>query len=271
VSVPSSFVREGSDEELISAPIRQIVFSQPGEGKTVYWGSAPKALIMVSDPEGTISAASLGHKFSTVQVTDYSELQEVYEWLKEDKPDFRWIIWDSLSLFQDRALHDDIMVDAVMDNPKHDRYVPSRREYLQSMNRIGDYVRRFCALPYNIGISCHVMEQPAPDGDGMMFVPAVQGKGMASKISGYMNVVGYLHKRTVDGKIVQTMLLQPDPRRRLYAKNRFAGSFGQYFDRPSAAQFDATIEEWRKVRREASSAAPAQPAPVRRRPTSARK
>lgn len=269
MSAPSSFV-SNAGEELVDTPIRQIVFSHPGEGKSVYWGSAPKALIMVSDPEGMISAAALGLKFSTVNVTDYGELQEVYEWLKEDKPDFEWVIWDSLTLFQDRSLHDDIMLDAVIDNPKQDRYVPSRREYLQSMNRIGDYVRRFTLMDYNIGISCHVMEQPAPDGDGMIFVPAIAGKGMSSKVSGYMNVVSYLHKREVDGKIAQSMLMQPDPRRRLYAKNRFAGSTQQYFDRPSAAKFDATIKAWRqKVRSEAKPSASVKPA-QRRPATSAR-
>lgn len=272
MTAPASFVKPGEDDPSL-AFIRKILYSHPGEGKTIYWGSAPKALFMVSDPEGTISARAMGFQFATVSVTDYGELQECYEWLKEDKPDFQWIIWDSLTLFQDQGLHDDIMLDAIADNPKQDRYVPSRREYFQSMNRIGDYTRRFCALPYNLGISCHVMEQPAPDGDGMIFVPAIAGKGMSSKVSGYMNCVGYLHKRPAEdgGKMVQAELLQMDPRRRLYAKNRFLGSLPAVVERPSAKQFDAAIETWRRnLRSKTTPAVKGQPAQRRQATTSAR-
>jgi len=242
---PASYCQPGQDDPSL-ASVNACIYSHPGEGKTALWGTGSEdVLFMVSDPEGIISARALGSRPHSVQVTDYEELQECYEWLKNDRPtDFRWTVWDSLSLFQDRSLHDDIMVDAHDDNPKQDEFVPSRREYLQSMNRIGRYVRLFVDLPYNFGVSCHVMLTDDPKGEGTMFAPAVQGKGMSSKFSGYMNVVGYLGKaKTEDNKTIQRLLLQRHGR--YYAKNRFAGSTGMYMDRPTLPKLDAAIADWR--------------------------
>lgn len=246
MSAPASYVRPGGDDPSL-ATINALIYSHPGEGKSVLWGSGGKdVLVMVSDPEGMISARSLGHTPHTVQVTDYEELQEVYEWLKEDKPKgFKWVVWDSLSLFQDRALMDDIMIDAVDKNPKQDPFVPSQREYLISMNRIGRYVRQFVELPYNFGISCLAENEGAEDGDGTLLMPMIQGKRMPSKICGYMNAVGFMHKRVVDGKKIQTIRWQPEGR--VYAKDRFGGALGANMDRPTLPKIDAKIAEWRKA------------------------
>jgi hypothetical protein len=260
-SRPSSYCRPGDDDPSL-AKINMAVYSHPGEGKTVFWGSgSERVCFMVSDPEGTISARSLGFKPHSVQVTDYEELQEAYEWFagsaEPKRNGIQWIVWDSLTLFQDRALADDIMVDAVAENPKQDVDVPSRREYFQSMNRIGRYVRQFVDLPYNFGISCHVLMDSAPDGDGTIFMPSVQGKNMASKVSGYMNVVGYLGKaQNAEGKTVQRMQFRKQGR--YYAKDRFncLGGTEGYMDRPTLPKIDTLVEEWRKqMKKKAASAA----------------
>jgi hypothetical protein len=192
----------------------------------------------------------LGFTPHTVQVTDYDELQEVYEWLKEDKPQgFKWVVWDSLTLFQDRTLIDDIMVEAVDKNPRQEMYVPSKREYFINMNRIGQYVRQFIKLPYNIGISClaDMVPMPGVDTEGMTLMPMVQGKGMNSKVAGYCNVVGYMHKRPVpkEGggtKLVQSIQFQPD--NRTHAKDRF-GCLGKFIDQPSLAKINSAVAAWR--------------------------
>ena len=261
---PRSYMAPGADDPTL-ATINMLVYSHPGEGKTCFWGSGnERVLIMVSDPEGIISARSLGYKVHSVLVTNYDELQDVYMWLKDDRPKgFDWVVWDSLTLFQDRALHDDIMEDAVAEFPKQDRDVPDRRQYLQSMNRIGRYIREFVDLPYNFGVSCHADMDELPGTNGNVLMPDIQGKRMPSKISGYMNIVGFLHKRQVEGKTVQSMQLGKTDR--IYAKNRFANSLPNLVDKPTLPMIDAAIQEWRKKQRGEKSAAP-RTAPVRRRP-----
>jgi hypothetical protein len=250
MSAPVSYMKPGEDDPSL-AKINALLYSNPGEGKTCLWGSGGKdVLIMASDPEGILSARSLGYEFHSIQVTDYEELEEAYEWLKEDKPtQFKWVVWDSLTLFQDRTLIDDIMVEAVDKNPRQEMFVPSKREYFINMNRIGQMVRQLVKLPYNIGISClaDMVPMPGVNTEGTTLMPMVQGKGMASKIAGYCNVVGYMHKRQVpkEGggtKTVQTIQFQPDAR--THAKDRF-GCLGKYMDQPTLAKIDASVAQWR--------------------------
>lgn len=278
---PSSYHAPGAGD-LANTPIHMMVYSHPGEGKTVLWGSGgAQVCFLTSDPEGTISAEGLGHKFHSIDVTDYEELQEAYEWLKGSKEPkqlgIKWVTWDSLTLFQDRVLIDDVMVDAVADNPKQDEFVPSRREYLINMNKIGRYVRQFCSTDYNFGVSCHVMTTTESGGDGTLFMPQIQGKNMPSKIAGYMNVVGYLSKATVDrptGKGKETtkvavQQMQFQRAGRVYAKDRWS-CLGATMDSPTLPKIEALIEAKRAAMRLANETgggakpAPSAP-PVRRR------
>lgn len=240
---PSSYTTP-NQSELAHATIKFLVYAHPGEGKTVFWGTGgPDVLFINSDPEGTISASAHGDRFHQVNAFDYDELQEIYDWLKGDAPTgFRWIVWDSLTLFQDAVLIDDIMPDAAAENPKQEEFVPSRREYLINMNKIGRYVRQFSKLPYNFGISCHVMTTTESGGDGTLFMPQVQGKNMPSKISGYMNVVGYLGKAQrskEDTTVVQRMRFRREGRH--YAKDKW-DALGRHMDRPTLPQVEKLIE-----------------------------
>jgi hypothetical protein len=239
----------------VNATINFGLYSHPGEGKTVFWGSGGNDVCyMSSDPEGTISSEALGNRFHKIEVTDYEELQEAYEWFKESaepkRIGIRWIIWDSVTLFQDRVLIDDIMVDAIADNPRQEEFVPSRREYLINMNKIGRYVRQFVDLPFNCGFSFHVMTSVESGGDGTIFMPQVQGKNMPSKIAGYMNVLGYLGKAkvNVDGKeaTIQRILFQREGR--YYAKDRWH-ALGHHIDKPTLKKVEDAIEKRREVLR----------------------
>jgi hypothetical protein len=247
VSRPSSYVAPG-DLDLINARIKMGIYSHPGEGKTVLWGSGGTDVLFInSDPEGTISATAQGHRYHSVDAFDWDDMDQVYDWLKGDKPDdFRWIVWDSLTLFQDEALIDDVMVDAAAENPKQEEFVPSKREYLINMNKLGRMVRQLAKLDYNLGISFHVMTTTESGGDGTIFMPQVQGKNMPSKIAGYMNVIGYMDKRRIkEGdkeRMVQSILFRREGR--YYAKDRW-NALGQRVDRPTLPKIEGLIEEQR--------------------------
>lgn len=271
------------DDDLRDATIKMIVYSHPGEGKTVFWGTGGERVLFInSDPEGTIAASAQGNRFHKVDAFDWDDMDQIYDWLKGDKPrDFSWVVWDSLTLFQDEALIDDIMVDAVNNSKSGNQepFVPSQREYLINMHRISQMVRQLSKLPYNLGISCHVMTTTESGGDGTIFMPQVQGKNMPSKVAGYVNVVGYLGKRQVEvpgGKkqIVQSM--QFVRQGRYYAKDRWH-ALGEFVDRPTLPLIEKKIEDRRALliaqASEKKSGTPpsATPAPRRRRrtPTSA--
>lgn len=260
---PSSYL--GPDgEDLTRKSINLAVYSHPGEGKTVLFGKGDRSvLFLTSDPEGTISARAQGNRFHSIDVTDYDELDEAYRWLKESKEPkqlgIRWVVWDSVTLFQDRVLIDDIMQDAVAENPKQEEFVPSRREYLINMNHLGQYLRQFVTMDYNFGASFHVMTTNESGGDGTLFMPQVQGKNMPSKVAGYFQIVGYLGKVKEGDRLVQRLLVTREGR--YFAKDRW-DALGHHLDHPTLPKIEQLVEARRaeligqKQKAEAKPASP---------------
>lgn len=178
------------------------VYAWPGQGKTGLFADADKSvLIMDSDIYGTDTALSLGADCDAAQVSGYRQLEEIYQYLANDDHGYKVVAWDSLTLFQDRTLVDEILADAHASNPKKQSPdVASMREYLISQNRIGRYFRQFCELPIIFVPTFHVMAIETPDGE-TMWAPLLQGKDgeFSTKISGYLNVLGHFYKKT-DGE-----------------------------------------------------------------------
>lgn len=263
-----------------------LVHSPPGIGKTVFWGTGDKMLIADCDRGGSLAAVVQGSDCHVETVTDYDDLLTVKEKLVEDvlaerikrnDPDlpaeFDWFVWDSLTLFQQATLIDDITYEAHINNPdKQHPFVPSKREYFIDHNRIAQLVREFIDLPINFGVSCHTMAGELPGMDDLVYIPDIQGKGMSSKISGFMNVIGYLGwtKKEVNGKEVRVRRMQWQHRGDYFAKDRFH-ALGTYMDEPTLPKAMRAIDARRAALREAAGKAPAARPAVKkaaaRRPT----
>lgn len=255
---PESIVTLGSGKPLLRT-VNFCVFGPPGIGKTVFTGSAGKGTFIMDSDLGSESAEAMGSNADVMPVPDYEELHKAYDFLANDKHDYNFVWWDSLTLFQDRTLIDDILVDAHADNPRQSEDVASQREYLVNQNRIGKYVRLFIALPINFGFTAHVMTGPNPqDPDQLLYMPMLQGgKGeFASKIAGYMNMVGYLGFANVpgpNGNKIKVQRMQFRASDTVYAKDRF-NALGAYMDRPTLPKVMDLIEAKRTSK----------PAPARR-------
>lgn len=257
------------DEQLHS--INMCIYAHPGEGKSAFWGSGNNSVfIMDSDPGmGTQTCKGLGQKPFVMPVIDYDDLHTAYEYVKEDlrreHPECKWVVWDGITMFQDRALIDEIMPDAVAENPRQEEFVPSRREYLINMNKLGRYVRLFVDMPYiNFGCSAHV--EVTQDSDGKtMYMPLIQGRRMPEKISGYMNVIGYMDKaKTADNKNVQRILWRREGK--FFAKDRFS-ALGHHMDKPTLPKVVEAIEAKHGPMPQGKvppAASPSRPQPVRK-------
>lgn len=229
------------DAENLSS-INLCCYSHPGVGKTVLAGTGERMLIMDSD-HGTESAAAFGSKAERVPVIDYDQCQEVYDYVANDEHPYTWVWWDSVTLFQNRVLIDDIMPNAVMQSPRQEEFVPSQREYLINMNHLMRMIRLFADLPIHFGVSCHVIISEESDGT-TLYMPAVQGKGMASNLTGYMNVVGYYAKREVDkgGKKAVARKLLCQQSGKYYAKDRF-NALGTVLTDPTVPRLEELIRK----------------------------
>lgn len=168
-----------------------LVYGPPGAGKTPFAGTSPKALILEAD-DGEASAASQGTSAEMWKVRDWGDLDEAYEWVRQEGyKEFDWVWLDSGTLFQERGL-DNIMADLVAEKPHRSRYLPDRGEYRENMTRLKEKIRYLKALPVNFGLTAHSMRIEDTDNNEVLYVPAFQGAGVWEKISSYMDIVAYM-------------------------------------------------------------------------------
>lgn len=237
------------------------IYAWPGQGKTGLFADADKSLlIMDSDIQGSDTAAILGSNADAAQVNDYHGLEEIYQYLREEEHPYKCVAWDSVTLFQDRTLIDDILLDAYMANPlKQSPDVPSMREYLVSQTRIGRYIRQFSELDIAFICTFHVMSIETPDGE-TMWCPLLQGKDgeVSTKISGYFHVLGHFYKRKEQGednKTVENRYCRFVGNDQFVAKDRYS-CLPRVMKDPSATKILACIDKKREALMAERDAAP---------------
>lgn len=175
--------------------INMLIYGYSGIGKTPFWGTGGKRLLLMDSDHGVESAIATNATCDVAPCTGFTELADLYQYVRysaEAKSLYDWIVWDGITLFMDRVLVDEVLKDAHAQNPKQSEDIASQREYLIVQNRVSDYVRRFVSLPMNFGMSALVMTAENPEGE-IIYQPFIPGKRgeFSSKISGYMNIVAY--------------------------------------------------------------------------------
>lgn len=219
-----------------------IVYGDPGCGKTILAASSPDALILDADP-GTESAIARGYDFDVWECFDYHDLTEAHDYVRNEKHDYQWVWLDSGTIFQERALHDQIMVDLVAEKPHRDEFVPDMKEYLTNQNRLGKIIRHFVGLPINFGITAYSSDYDIGE-DKKVFMPMFQGGqgDYSTKVCGYMNQVFYLgvQKGEKKGEFSNRLLTRRSGR--YYAKDRF-GVLDPVIDNPDMAEITRLCQE----------------------------
>lgn len=220
--------------------INACLYGDPGCGKTRVIGTCgEKTLVLDADP-GAEAIAAAGMTVDVWRTFDYHELTEAYEYLRHEDHDYEWVWLDSGTIFQERALHDQIMADVVAAKPHRNQYVPDVQEYLVNQNHLSSLVRHFVGLPINFGITAYAEDYDIGE-DEKVFMPMFQGgKGSYStKICGYMNLVAYLGVTKSDDGFQNRLLTQR--RGRYYAKDRF-GVLEPVIDSPNFSEITKTIQ-----------------------------
>lgn len=234
--------------------IRYALAAHSGFGKTVQAGTAPKALFLTTDPEGTASAASFGSTAEEWRINSWDDLSKAYLYLRDEgirTEGYRWIIIDNGTECQNLAMQKSI--DRRMRlRPDTERFVPEQKDYQVSQNGIIDFVKKMHTLPVHIMWTFHLIEAESAEGDPFYSI-AIQGqKGqIAQQILGYTNVIGMGHafERTVNGKVRtvrRTWFTHSGPYR---GKDRFA-ALGRYRDELTIPEMTRIIRESRKTKSE---------------------
>lgn len=177
--------------------LRMMVAAHSGYGKTVFCGTAPKALFLTTDPEGTASAAAFGSTAQEVQIHNQDQLNDAYDWLETGgiaELGLEFLIIDNVTEVQAQFM-DAAMTAAVANAKKkgmeRNRFVADQYEYLSTQNATVDFVKRVCALPVHVIFTAHLKGMEDDDANDYYSI-ALQGrKGeVAQQCLGYMNVIG---------------------------------------------------------------------------------
>lgn len=252
--------------------IHCMIVAGPGFGKTVFWGTAPNALFLTTDPEGTVSAWAFGSAAQEWEVKTWTALNDAYKYLRDGgiaEMNLDWVIIDNASEAQNLGMRENID-NSRKHNASLDEFIPSQANYQRTQNMMLDLVKKFHDLPVNVGWTAWTETHEDNEGNEY-FAPGIHGqKGMiAQTIAGYMNMVGYGEVVEINDKEVRRIwFTQRGPFR---GKDRFTamGAKRDALDVPKMMQLiEAKKAELRKARSAGKTASTTKKvAPVRRTAT----
>jgi hypothetical protein len=221
-----------------------------GVGKTPLIGSGERTMIMDAD-NGLESAKAAGSKAEFAEVKGYDDLAEMYDYFKYGSgcADYDWVWLDSLSMFMDRSLIDDLVAEAHARKPATiSADYADRPQYMIQQNRISKFCREWRALPINFGVTALVMIEEDSDGE-LRHMPLIPGKHgqFSQKMCGYFNLVTYMLIKD-DNK---TRRLLTETKNEYHARDRFhavrtplkAGGTAGWIDNPSVPKVERLIKE----------------------------
>lgn len=206
--------------------INILVYSNPGVGKTRFLGTGPEKTLILRPPVDHVVSIK-NRNLSEWVIKDWHEMYEALEYLRDNRGDgWEWVWLDSISLWQDIGL-DDIWAGVVAKKESRAEYGLDKGEYGVNMFRLAQWVRHIVGSAYfHFGITAHPFRVIDPftedqDDASEIMMPYVQGKQMAEKVCGYMNMVAYLHivKDKKTGKSRRVMRFSAGAK--WYAKDQF--------------------------------------------------
>jgi AAA domain len=218
-----------------------LIYGETGAGKTVLGGTAPKALFLTFEPEGTESAKVFGSTAEQLPVHEKVKLDEAYDYfdLGTGCDDYEWAIIDSVSEMEECFWRDHLREQKERKPDTRSLYKPSLDDYQPVWNKVKAEVDRWNRLPINVLYTAQVLPFESVDDEGDELVTLLPLLGslkngvLARKVSGMVSMVGYLDVKSkkVDDKIEEWRRLYVSKREGISAKNRYG--WGRWVDNPT--------------------------------------
>lgn len=188
--------------------VKALIYGEPGAGKTYLACTAPKPLVLLTEPsvsDATMQAVhrDLGADPGVWDIDTLEDLEMAYEYLEGGKHEYETVVVDSLTDLY-RRLMKTVVDAAVSRRSNHDPDVPEQGDWLRVQEKLRYIVRLFRDLPMNVVFTALVMDIR----DEMRRVPFIQPKGLALEIPAFFNLVGCLKAVDDNGKTTRKLLVE---------------------------------------------------------------
>lgn len=181
-----------------------LFYGESGVGKTTLAGSASMvpemSPVLVVDIEG--GTESLKHAYpdvDVVRVTNWKDMQKVYDVLHSGEHEYKTVILDSLTEIQKFNMYN-IMASVIQQRPNQDEDVPSMREWGINLEQMRRFVRAFRDL--NIHTIFTALSRSDKDAKtGITSIqPSLSGK-LAGEVAAFLDIVCYAYVKQIgDGE-----------------------------------------------------------------------
>ena len=216
------------------AGLKVLVHGFAGAGKTRLCATTgvPEETLIISAEAGLLSLRQVA--IPTVTVRTLAELQNIYRWLMQERPAYKWLCLDSLSE----------IAEVVLANEKAQSKDP-RQAYGALQDRMLALVKGFRDLPgYHVVMTCK-SERVKDDGSGgFLITPLLPGQKLAQHIPYLFDEVLYLRifqEVDADGQTTIIRALQTQRDAQIEAKDR-SGALPLYMQ-PDLAELHRLIFE----------------------------
>lgn len=192
-----------------------MIYSDTGVGKTMLIAQLHGKVLIISSENGTVvikrwlkryGKVAESKRFKMWLVRQWQDLEDAYIWLRDNPGVFDWVVIDTATSVQMRAMRA-AMEKAVARSPEtRDIDLPDRGEHQKMQNAMKRMITDFNELPVNCLWMAQAMYRVNRDGDEIV-LPFIMGKDfeVSAWACAQMHAFGYYRKTPVKrGEEVET-------------------------------------------------------------------
>ena len=168
-------------EAVISQGSKMGVFGSAGSGKTFLCSTTGEPTLMISAEAGLLSIKAAGH-IQVYEVDSLEGVRIVYEHVRDNPDDFKWVCLDSISEIAERSLEADLR--ATKD---------PRKAYGEMAIKMTQVVKSFRDLPGTNVVFTAKLDREKDDATGsMLYAPGAPGRQLGAQLPYYLDLIAAL-------------------------------------------------------------------------------